>query len=186
MNEYSKIRDLKGVGEKSEKLFQKLNINTVGDLVRYYPRNYDIYEKAIPISEVVEGEVATITGTIYGKVQMNNAKNLQITSIHVKDLTGIIKATWFRMPFLKNTLGHGGVITLRGRVVNRRGSLCMEQPEKFFPSAKYNEKESTMQPVNPLTSGLTNNMMMKAVKQALEYLDLKREFLPASIRLDNH
>ena len=64
MNEYSRIRDLKGVGEKSEKLFQKLNINTVGDLVRYYPRNYDIYEKSIPISEVTEGEVATITGTI--------------------------------------------------------------------------------------------------------------------------
>ena len=186
MNEYSRMRDLKGVGEKSEKLFQKLNIHTVGDLIRFYPRSYDIYEKPIPISEVAEGEVATITGTIYGKVQVNNAKNLQITSIHVKDLTGVIKATWFRMPFLKNTLGRGGVITLRGRIVNRRGALCMEQPEIFFPSAKYNEKEDTMQPIYPLTNGLTNNMMMKAVKQALEYLDLKREFLPNSIRLEHH
>ena len=186
MNEYSRMRDLKGVGEKSEKLFQKLNINTVGDLIRFYPRSYDIYEKPIPISEVVEGEIATITGTIYGKVQLSNAKNLQITSIHVKDLTGVIKATWFRMAFLKNTLGRGGVITLRGRIVNRRGALCMEQPEIFFPSLKYNEKEDTMQPIYPLTNGLTNNMMMKAVKQALEYLDLKREFLPNSIRLEHH
>lgn len=184
MNEYGNIRNLKGIGEKSEKLFQKLNIHTVGDLVRFYPRSYDIYEKPIPISEIVEGEVATVTGTIYGKVQMNNAKNLQITTIHVKDLTGVIKATWFRMPFLKNTLGRGGVVTLRGRIVERRGELCMEQPELFFPSAKYNEKEDTMQPIYPLTSGLTNNMMMKAVKQALEYLDLKREFLPNSIRLE--
>lgn len=184
MNEYENIRNLKGIGEKSEKLFQKLNIHTVGDLVRFYPRSYDIYEKPIPISEIVEGEVATVTGTIYGKVQMNNAKNLQITTIHVKDLTGVIKATWFRMPFLKNTLGRGGVVTLRGRIVERRGELCMEQPELFFPSAKYDEKEDTMQPIYPLTSGLTNNMMMKAVKQALEYLDLKREFLPNSIRLE--
>ena len=61
MNEYSRLRELKGVGEKSEKLFQKLNINTVGDLIRFYPRSYDIYEKPIPISEVAEGEVATIT-----------------------------------------------------------------------------------------------------------------------------
>ena len=186
MNEYSRMRDLKGVGEKAEKLFQKLNIHTVGDLIRFYPRSYDIYEKAVPISEVVEGEVATITGTIYGKVQLNNAKNLQITSIHVKDLTGVMKATWFRMSFLKNTLGRGGVITLRGRIVNRRGSLCMEQPEIFFPSAKYNEKEDTMQPIYPLTNGLKNNMMMKSVKQALEYLDLRREFLPNSIRLEHH
>lgn len=184
MNEYGNIRELKGIGEKSEKLFHKLNIHTVGDLVRFYPRSYDIYEKPIPISEIVEGEVATVTGTIFGKVQMNNAKNLQITTIHVKDLTGVIKATWFRMPFLKNTLGRGGVVTLRGRIVERRGELCMEQPELFFPSAKYNEKEDTMQPIYPLTSGLTNNMMMKAVKQALENLDLKREFLPSSMRLE--
>ncbi len=186
MNEQSKISQLKGVGEKTEKLFQKLNIYTVGDLIRYYPRNYEIYETAIPISEVTEGSVVTITGTIYGKVQMNNAKNLQITSIHVKDLTGVIKATWFRMPFLKNTLGRGGVITLRGRVVERRGSLCMEQPEIFFPSATYEQKVNTLQPVYPLTSGLTNNVIMKGIRQALEYLDLKKEFLPASIRLENH
>lgn len=184
MNEYGNIRNLKGIGEKSEKLFQKLNLYTIGDLVRFYPRSYDIYEKPIPISEIVEGEVATVTGTIYGKVQMNHAKNLQITSIHVKDLTGVIKVTWFRMPFLKNTLGRGGVVTLRGRIVERRGELCMEQPELFFPSAKYNEKEDTMQPIYPLTNGLTNNMMMKAVKQALECVDLKREFLPDSIRLE--
>lgn len=184
MNEYGNIRDLKGIGEKSEKLFHKLNIHTVGDLVRFYPRSYDIYEKPVPISEIAEGEVATVTGTIYGKVQMNNAKNLQITTVHVKDLTGVIKATWFRMTFLKNTLGRGGVVTLRGRIVERRGELCMEQPELFFPSAKYNEKEDTMQPIYPLTSGLTNNMMMKAVKQALENLDLKREFLPNNIRLE--
>ena len=149
MNEYSKIRELKGIGDKTDKLFQKLNIYTVGDLLHYYPRSYDIYESPIPISEIQEGTVATITGTIYGKVQVNQAKNLHITSIHVKDLTGVIKATWFRMPFLKNTLGRGGVITLRGRIVERRGSLCMEQPEIFFPSATYNAKENTMQPLYP-------------------------------------
>ena len=186
MNEYSKIRELKGIGDKTDKLFQKLNIHTVGDLIHYYPRSYDIYESPIPIGQIEEGQVATITGTIYGKVQVNQAKNLHITSIHVKDLTGVVKATWFRMPFLKNTLGRGGVITLRGRIVERRGSLCMEQPEIFFPSATYNAKENTMQPIYPLTTGLSNNMIMKAMKQAIDYLDLKREFLPPSIRLENH
>ena len=110
MNEYSNIRELKGIGDKTDKLFKKLNIHTVGDLLHYYPRSYDIYESPIPIGQIEEGQVATITGTIYGKVQVNQAKNLHITSIHVKDLTGVIKATWFRMPFLKNTLGRGGVI----------------------------------------------------------------------------
>lgn len=186
MNEKLPIRELKGIGEKSEKLFQKLNIYTVGDLIRYYPRSYDIYEEATPIGNVCEGQIATITGTIYGKVQHSNAKNLQITSIHVKDLTGVIKATWFRMPFLKNTLGRGGVVTLRGRVVERRGSLCMEQPEVFFPSASYDVKANTMQPVYSLTAGISNNVIMKATRQALDYLDLEKEFLPSDIRLENH
>ena len=186
MNEYSKILDIKGIGEKSEKLFHKLNIYTVGDLIRNYPRSYDVYEKPMPIGEVREGIIATITGTIYGKVQQSNAKNLNITSIFVKDITGVIKATWFRMPFLRNTLGRGGVVTLRGRIVERRGELCMEQPTVFFPSSQYKEKENTMQPIYPLTEGLTNNIVLKATKQALEELNLTREFLPESIRLDNH
>ena len=76
MNEQSKILELKGIGEKSEKLFRKLNICTVGDLIHNYPRTYEVYEKAIPICEVKEGTVATVTGTIYGKVQQNNLKNL--------------------------------------------------------------------------------------------------------------
>lgn len=186
MNEQSKLRELNGIGEKTEKLFHKLNIETIGELLRYYPRNYEIYEAPMPIGNIEEGKVVTVTGTIYGKVQQNNAKNLHITSIHVKDMTGVIKATWFRMPFLKNTLGRGGVITLRGHVVERRGQLCLEQPEIFFPSATYEEKVNTMQPIYPLTSGLTNHVIMKAMKQAIDFLDLEKEFLPPSIRLEHH
>lgn len=186
MNEYSKISSLKGIGEKTEKLFQKLHIETVGDLVHYYPRSYEIYEKAIPIGEAEEGNVITITGSIYGKVQTATMKNLQVTTLYVKDLTGTMKAVWFRMPFLKNTLGKGGVITLRGRVVNRKGSFVMEQPEIFYPSASYDAKMDSMQPVYPLTTGLTNNMVVKAMKQAVDNLDLKREYLPKSIRIENH
>ena len=174
MNEYSKISSLKGIGEKTEKLFRKLHIETVGDLIHHYPRGYDIYEVPIPISEVEEGKVVTITGSIYGKVQVATMKNLQVTSIHVKDLTGTIKAVWFRMPFLKNTLGRGGVITLRGRISSRKGSLVMEQPEIFYPSATYDAKADSMQPIYALTSGLTNNAVQKAMKQAVESLDLKR------------
>lgn len=186
MNEQSRISALKGIGEKTEKLFQKLHIETIGDLLRYYPRDYDIYEDAIPIQEAEEGKVVTITGHIYGKVQVANTRNLQVTTIYVKDLTGTMKVVWFRMPFLRNTLAKGGVITLRGRVVSRKGALHMEQPEIFYPSASYDEKADTMQPVYPLTAGLSNNTVMKAMKQAIEYLDLTREFLPSKIRLANH
>ena len=186
MTEYTPIHELKGIGEKTEKLFWKLGIRTVGDLIRYYPRAYDIYEEAVPISEAEEGRVQTVTGAIYGKVQVSGNRAMQVTSLYVKDLTGTLKVIWFRMPFLRTTLSRGGVITLRGMIVRRRDVLVMEHPEIFYPSGKYEEKRGTMQPVYPLTAGLSNNTVMKAVKQALESLPLEREPLPEHIRLKYH
>ena len=186
MNEWSRISQLKGVGEKTEKLFQKLNIYTIGDLLRYYPRGYEIYEKPVLIQDVEEGKVVTITGNIFGKVQVTNMRNLQVTTAYIKDLSGTIKVVWFRMPFLRNTLKSGSVITLRGRIVNKRGTLQMENPEIFYPSVQYDQKLDTMQPVYPLTAGLSNQMVLKTMKQAIEYLDLKREFLPNSVRMEHH
>ena len=160
MNEYSKISELKGVGEKTEKIFQKLHIDTIGDLLRYYPRAYEIYEDPIPISEAQEGQVVTVTGNLYGKVQVATIRNLQITTAHIKDLSGGLKIVWFRMPFLRNTLKSGSVISLRGRVVNKKGTLQMEHPEIFYPSASYDAKTNTMQPVYSLTTGLSNQMIV--------------------------
>lgn len=186
MNEHSKVSELKGIGEKTEKVFAKLGIQTIGDLIRYFPRTYDVYEEPIPISEVVEGSVCTVTGVIYGAVRVNGTRNMQVTTLTLKDITGTLSVKWFRMPFLRSTLRAGEILTLRGKVSNRKGILTMEQPEIFYPSSKYEEKLDTLQPVYPLTNGITNNAIVKAVKQAIEYLDLRQEFLPPSIRLKYH
>lgn len=182
MNENSKLRELKGIGEKTEQLFRRLNIETVGDLLRYYPRTYEIYEAPTLIREVKEGEVFTITGRIIGKVQVSHTKALSVTTITVQDETAKIRVLWFRMPFLRTTLSVGGMITLRGRIVNRKGTLVMEHPEMFYPSVTYQDKMNTMQPVYSLTSGLSNHMIMKAVKQAISELEMKQEYLPERIR----
>jgi len=75
MVETTNIRELKGIGEKAQQLFNKLNIHTVGDLIRYYPRGYDVYEKTVPISEVEEGSIVTVTGAIFGRVQVTGTKS---------------------------------------------------------------------------------------------------------------
>lgn len=183
MVEFTNIRELKGIGEKAQQLFNKLNIYTIGDLVRYYPRGYDVYENSVPISEVEEGKVVTVTGVIYGRVQVTGTKNMQVTTLHVKDLTGTLRVVWFRMPFLRNTLSGGGTITLRGRISRRKNGIVMEHPEVFYPSQRYEEKLDTLQPVYGLTSGITNNAIVKAIRQALDGLDLSRERIPESIRM---
>ena len=62
INEYSKIGVLKGIGEKTEQIFGKVGIATVGDLIRYYPHRYEVYEDPVPIGEVQEGHTVTVTG----------------------------------------------------------------------------------------------------------------------------
>ena len=183
MIEATNIKELKGIGEKTEKLFAKIGIETVGDLIRYYPRGYDVYEEAVPISELEEGRIMTVTGAIYGRVQVGGSEKMQITTLHVKDMTGTLRVVWFRMPFLRNTLSKGGVITLRGRIVNRRGSVVMEHPEIYYPAGKYEEKLHTLQPLYGLTAGLTNNLIIKAMRQALDGLSLSEETLPQEVRM---
>lgn len=183
MIEQTNIKELKGIGDKTAGLFSKVGVETVGDLIRYYPRGYDVYEDPVPISELEEGKVQTVTGMIYGKPQMGGNRSMQIVSVHIKDITGTVKAIWFRMPFLRNTLSGGGVITLRGRVVNKGGSLVLEHPEMFYPSDKYKDKLYTLQPIYGLTAGLSNNIVTKAMKQALDQLDLSKDYLPDELRL---
>ena len=181
MDERSGIREIKGIGEKAEKTFSKIGIHTVGDLIRYYPRGYEVYEDPVAVGEIEEGHTMTVSGAIYGRVQVSGSPKMQITTLYLKDLTGTLKVIWFRMPFLRNTLSRGGVITLRGRIVRKKDGLVMEHPEIFYPSSKYEEKRSSLQPVYPLTSGLTNNAVLKAIRQAVEMTDLGEGSLPEGI-----
>lgn len=183
MIEQTSIKEIKGVGEKTQKLFEKIGIYTVGDLIRYYPRGYGVYEEATPIFEVEEGHIQTVSGAVFGKVQVSGTRNMQVTTAYIKDLTGTIQVIWFRMPFLRNTLKSGQPVTLRGKVTRRRNHLVMEHPELFCPPDKYDEKLNTLQPIYGLTAGLSNNTVMKAVKQALEGLNLSKESFPEELRL---
>lgn len=182
MNELANISTLKGIGEKTAQLFGKLEIYTIGDLLKYFPRSYDVYEDPIPIKEVEEGHVVTVSGAVFGAVQLGGNPRMQIVSAQIKDLTGIIQAVWFRMPFLRHTLHSSMPVILRGRAVNKRGRLILEHPEIFQPPSSYENKKDTLQPVYPLTNGITNHTIMKAVRQALEQIDLQPEFLPEEIR----
>lgn len=186
MTEQTSIRELKGIGEKTEKLFHKIGVVTVGDLIRYYPGNYDIYEEPAAIADLEEGRVQTVCGSLYGQIQVGGSPRMQVTTAFVKDGTGTLRVIWFRMPFLRNTLAKGGKIILRGRVSGKKNGLAMEHPEIFYPMGKYEEKLHTMQPMYALTAGLTNNVVRKAMKQALDGLTPAIETFPKELRLRFH
>lgn len=175
------LRELKGVGEKTEKLFQKIGIQTTDDLLHYYPRNYDAYDEPGEISSLKENIVAAVKGTITTGVYVNKIRNLQVISITVADATGRLPVVWFNASYLKNTLKKGSCFIFRGRLSRKKGRLEMEHPEIFTPAA-YEEILHSMQPVYGLTAGLSNKLIVKLMHQVLEEQELKAEFLPDELK----
>lgn len=171
-----KISNIKGIGPKAELALNKLGIITTKDLIEYYPRDYDVYEKVKLINEVEDGRISSVFGEIVGKVTTIN-RRIPITTLHIRDESGIIKATWFRAPYLQKSLKTGMNIILRGRVQIKGQELNLEQPEIFYSIADYNNKIDTLQPRYALTKGVTNNLLTKSVGQLINEESLMDEEL---------
>ena len=98
MNEKTPLRELKGVGEKTEKLFQKIGITTTEELFRYYPRTYDIYEEPVEIASAEEDKTVSIRVTIATGIYISQVRNLQVLTTTVADASGRLPVAWFNAP----------------------------------------------------------------------------------------
>ena len=170
------LRTLKGVGEKTEKLFAKIGVTDMESLLSYYPRNYDAYEEPVEIRSLEEGAVVAISVAVLTGVYVNQVRNLQVITTTVADLTGKISVTWFNAPYLRSAVRKGSRLVLRGRVVRKQVKLQKEHPEIFTPAA-YEEILHSLQPIYGLTAGLSNKTIVKLIHQVLDEQKLQTEYL---------
>ena len=175
------LSDIKGIGPKTEKLFNKAGVFTVDDLLKYYPRYYDIFEEPVLINDLENDRIFTLYLTVSRNIEIKRVRNLIIINALLSDETGnTVRATWFNAPYLKNTLATGSKHIFRGPVKVKNGAYILEQP-KIFTKEAYAKKNGEMQPVYPLVSGLTNTVVQKSVKEALSQADNISEYLPKII-----
>lgn len=185
-----KITELKGIGEKYAQLLGRLSVYTVEDLVGLYPRDYELYQEPAFISTLspdYENANVVIDGVVSKKIDVYHTGKLAVISTFINDENGDrIKCTWFNMPFLKSSLKLGMRYIFRGRFVIKNGIKILEQPQMYTRS-QYSEIEGTMQPIYPLTKGLSNKTVANAVHQALEKFDagLEKEYIPGYVRQKN-
>ena len=178
------IETLKGIGEKTAKLFEKVGIRTIDDLLHYYPKGYDTYGEPKAIGELSEDETGTVEGFLKSGATGVHVNGLSIVQATISDMTGKLRLVWYHMPYLKNTLRPDSHFIFRGRVIRKKNGLTMEQPQMFKPEA-YEELLSSMRPVYAQTKGLGNKMITSAVEQALAFRTLERDYLPAGLRIAN-
>ena len=175
------ISSLKGIGEKTAKLYEKLGVFTIADLLSDYPRAYDTFEPPVPVGNLMEDQVMAVCASLTKAPDLVRFNRMQMVSVYIRDITGSLQIVWFNMPYMKSNLKPGIFYVFRGRVVRKRGRLMMEQPEVYTKEA-YDELAPSMQPVYSQTKGLGNKAIVKALRQALESRTLEREYMPSYIR----
>ena len=181
MNLESSLDSLKGIGEKTKQVFHKAGIENLGDLVSYYPRDYERYEAPKKISEVCEGEVSSVMAHFTTPLATRYIRGLSISTALCTDGTDELALTWFNMPYLKNTLRQGVPYIFRGRIKAKGQRLLIEQPA-VFQVEQYGALTKEMRPVYALVKGLTSQMIQKAVKQVLVQKALLQDYMPEEIR----
>lgn len=183
-----KLTDLKGIGDKTARLLNKLSVYTAEDLVRLYPRSYDICGKPVLVSEIPEhtgDSLIAVDAVVARTPALKRVRNLQILTVTLRDEKGgLLKATWFNMPYLLGSLKPGYRYIFRGRPVFRNGDWVMEQPV-LYTMEGYSSQIGIMQPIYPLTKGLSNKIVSKAMQQVLDIKELVPELLPAELRRSN-
>ena len=181
MSDAIPVNRIKGVGEKTAALFGKINVYTIDDLIRHYPRDYETYDAPVSIRETSPGNVQAVYGQITAIPNVKKVRNLSILNAILKDDNGdSIQLTFFNMPFLKKVLKPGGFYLFRGLVQQRGTHKFMEQP-RMFTWDEYRQKSGRLLPRYALTKGLTNQTVQKSVAQALEYYPPEKEYLPQVI-----
>ena len=179
------ITQLKGVGAVTANNLNRLSVYTVEDLVKLYPRDYDVYEEPVFISSIDDDtEIAAIEGTVVGSPDIYGNGRLKMLSVIIKDSEGgAIKCVWYNMLFLKASLRIGTHYVFRGKVNHKKDSYILEQPQ-MYTMAQYNEVKGQLMPIYPLTKGLSNKTVVKAVTQALDKykIGLEKEYIPGYIR----
>ena len=177
------IRTLKGVGEKTAALFEKLHVYTAEELVSYYPRDYEQFSVPVPLDQAPVEEVTAVEGRLAGNVATRHVRGLSLTTFDVSCEGGSLHMTYFNMPYLKNSLKRGQPYIFRGCLHRRKDRYVMEQARIYKPE-EYGKLTDCMQPRYATTKGLTNNAITKAVKQAIGLVDLSEDPLPERIRAE--
>lgn len=176
-----RLNEINGIGEKTEKIFYRAGIEKVEDLLTYYPRYYDTFEEPVLVRNLECDRTQAIYATVVRNVEVKRIRNLQIITGYLRDSEGYaLRAVWFNSAYLKGKLHIGDTFVFRGFVKENRGGFEISQP-KIYGIREYNKKMGEMQPVYSLVSGMTNNIVQKAIKQAFNLTE-PTENIPKSVK----
>lgn len=178
----SPVTAISGIGPRQAKRLERLGIETIRDMLYFFPRRHDDYTKLKPIGQLEYGEQVTIIGTIRStRVKRTRGGGVIVNTI-VADGSGSIQATWFNQPYLADLLKRGRQIVLSGKVDEYLGRPVMPSPT-WEPLETELVHTGRLVPVYPLTQGIHARWLRRLMKRTVEYWSKRLpDYLPAQLR----
>ena len=178
---HDNITALNGIGAAKAKLFEKVGVVTVQDLLYYFPRGYEDRTKIVPIYEAYDSQTVCIKATVFSAVRQRRiSKTLSLYSVELADESGQMQATWFNNKYIKNSIHKGETYIFYGKVRRIGPRKTMENPI-FERLDKPQVVTGKIVPLYPLTEGLTQKIVQTAMTQALDAAAELSDPLPRSL-----
>ncbi|HNZ13317.1 MAG TPA: ATP-dependent DNA helicase RecG [Anaerolineaceae bacterium] len=174
---------LPGVGPKYAQTMKQLGLNTLADLLYYFPRRYDDYSQLKTINRLEYGEELTIIATVQSVATrpLRGGQSSMIEAV-VSDGTGSIRITWFNQPWIANRLNRNDQIAISGKVDMYLGRLVMNSPD-WEPIEQNSLNTNRIVPVYPLTAHVTQKWLRRLMYDTVTYWAARiTDYLPEDIR----
>lgn len=177
------IRYCKGIGEKKALLFNKLGVFTTHDLVSYFPRKYEDRSGFKPIALTCDGETACLKVIVADTPRlMRIRRGMELVKFRAVDESASVDITYFNQPYMKDAVHRGGSYNLYGKIIFAGSKRTMANPV-IEPEDAPAGVTGRIVSIYRLTTGLSQKLMMNAVRQALDACgDELPEVLPENIR----
>jgi ATP-dependent DNA helicase RecG len=157
------VRNIKGVGEKIEKLLNKLGISTAGELISYFPRAYRDFTQIRQIKDITAGEEAAISVSVEGTPKLNRIRrNLSIFKFVVSDGTSQLTVVYYNQPYMQQHIKAGDKLFLLGKLQVNRFESHMDNPMMVRGDTP------GILPVYGLTAGLNQKKLRLIMEEGLK------------------
>jgi len=178
------LDEIRGIGPRFLVKLEKLGIKSVKDLIWHFPTRYEDFSRVYPISELSDGQEATVRGKITEITGRRSfRRHLFIVEAIISDETDSIRAVWFNQPYIKNTLRPGRLANFSGKVAYGNGSIYLSNPTyELFTEEEETKHTARIVPVYPETRGLTSKGLRFLIKPVLDEIGHIPEPIPENIR----
>jgi len=178
---HTPLSRLKGVGEITARHLRAAGLNTVRDLLMYFPRRYDDFSQLKPINQLRPGLVSLRARVDLVKVRSSfKRRSMVITEAIVSDQTGSVKLTWFNSPWILEQIKEGDEYFFLGELKYAANSFGITQPN--FERVEKSKLAGQIVPIYPETQHLHSRLLRDLVDQVLSLSEILPDLLPANIR----